>query len=133
MENIGSVTMAQMCAGFSNAVISARADLTPPSLVLQSARRHQQSDTFRAFAIDDSGVNDEDNGARLRYRYSINNGAWSAWDGLASFDYVGASLPNVIWQVRDASGNIASSENVSGIITNRMTNKARIKGGIKQQ
>lgn len=131
VENIGSVTLAQMCAGFSNAVVTPRADTTPPKLVLQSAKRHRQSDTFRAFAIDDSGVNDEDNIARLQYRYMVNGGAWSAWGGTASFEFVGAALPTVIWQTKDAAGNISSSEDVSGIVTNRTVIRAKIRGNMR--
>ncbi len=124
VENIGSVTFEQMCKGFSNAVVTARPDVLAPKLV-QSAwpAVHKGIDHFRWFAVDDSGVPDESDGNRLQYRTSVNGGAFSAWGQETTLDYIGASLPTVIVQSRDASGNIST---VGGI-----TNAAKITGKMK--
>lgn len=124
IEGQGATTLSNLCHAFSNAVVTARADLTAPTLVL--AQQPVGRGTVRWFALDES-VPSETTPNAIQYRYRIDGSILSGWADVTSVDYLGDSVPTLFIQARDAAGNISTiSTEASGA-----TNIAKLKGRIR--
>lgn len=131
IEGQGSFTIENLSNAVLAAAVTVRADTLPPTLVKVFPKTHRAVDTFRWFAVDDSGVPGEDNGDVIQYRTQVNGGVVSDWSQTTALNYEGLALPTVLVQARDQFGNISGdSLNPTNVIA-KAKGRVRIIGDNK--